>query len=106
MVSAQEIQEFADAIAREFHPERIILFGSYAWGKPDMGSDVNILVLMRTREAPPRAATEITYHVAHDFALDLIVRDPDVVERRLALGDWFLKEITERGKVLYESAYA
>jgi predicted nucleotidyltransferase len=106
MVDLDTIQRFADAIAREFHPERIILFGSYAWGTPDDSSDVDLLVVVRDAPSPVKAASEITYRIPHDFAVDILVRETDVLERRLELGDWFLKEIVDRGKVLYESAYA
>lgn len=105
-VSRKQIQAFADEIARSFQPERIILFGSYAWGKPDDDSDVDVLVVMPLTGGHVEKALEISLRVPHKFALDLLVRDPEVLARRVALNDWFLKEIVERGEVLYESAYA
>jgi predicted nucleotidyltransferase len=106
MVSEGEIQEFADKVAREFHPERIILFGSYAWGQPDAESDDDLLVLVRGVESPVRLATEITYQLRPSFPVDLIVRDPDEVAERIQHQDWFLTRILRDGKVLHESAYA
>jgi predicted nucleotidyltransferase len=105
-VSRQEIQAFAGEIARRFQPERIILFGSYAWGNPDNDSDVDVLVVMPLTGSHVDKAVEVSLKVPHKFALDLLVRDPDVLARREALNDWFLKEIVEQGEVLYESAYA
>ena len=82
---------------------RIILFGSYAWGEPDSGSDVDLLVIMPHTDPAPVAASRIAMAVPHDFALDLIVRSPDEVRKRIANEDWFLREIMERGQVLYEA---
>ncbi len=46
MVAKREIRSLVSRIASEFRPERIILFGSYAYGKPNEDSDVDLLVLM------------------------------------------------------------
>ena len=96
------IQRFADAIADRFRPHRIILFGSYARGTPRPESDVDLLVLMDTA-AEGEESLRIRQAVPCDFGLDLIVRTPETFRRRLALGDFFLREIAEQGKVLYES---
>ena len=50
MVSREAIQKYADAIAREFRPEKIILFGSHAYGEPTEDSDVDLMVVMPFRE--------------------------------------------------------
>jgi predicted nucleotidyltransferase len=90
----------AKQIADAFHPDKIILFGSYAYGKPRPESDVDLLVIMdtplRNREQAAQIARAIDYH----FGLDLLVRSPQQLAERLALGDFFLQETTERGQVL------
>ncbi|MBI3270473.1 MAG: nucleotidyltransferase domain-containing protein [Planctomycetes bacterium] len=94
------ILELADAIAAQFKPQRIILFGSYAYGQPDAGSDIDLLVVMRTRNEVAQAIA-IREAVEHPFPLDLVVRTPHHLKQRLAMGDWFLREVMDRGEVLY-----
>ena len=89
-------------IAEQFHPEKIILFGSYAYGKPHADSDVDLLVIMPARNMIDQAV-RIRRATEHRFPLDLIVRTPKYVRRRIEDGDWFVREIVIRGKVLYES---
>jgi predicted nucleotidyltransferase len=96
------IRRFARRIAERFQPEKIILFGSYAYGKPDEESDVDLLVIMRTRNAIDQSI-RIKMAFERLFSLDLIVRTPWQVERGLKDDNWFLREILEKGKVLYEA---
>lgn len=93
-------------IAEQFAPERIILFGSRAGGRPAKDSDVDLLVVMRYMGMSVRKAAEILNAVEPDFPVDLIVRTQDEVETRLAMKDPFFTDILERGKVLYEAAHA
>ena len=101
-IPATAIRGFARRIARQFHPEKIILFGSYAYGTPHEESDVDLLVIMPTRNAIDQAI-RITLAFERPFSLDLIVRTPWQIERGLKDDNWFLREIVEKGKVLYES---
>jgi predicted nucleotidyltransferase len=102
MVAMREIRAFSDAIAREFHPHQIILFGSHARGKATKDSDVDLLVIMPHTGHPVEKAIEIRQKVSRKFALDLLVRSPAELRRRLSMGDSFIHEITQQGKVLYE----
>ncbi len=95
------IRKLARQIAERFQPERIILFGSYAYGQPHPDSDVDLLVVMPARNEIDQAC-RIRLAVDHPFPLDLIVRTPDNLRWRVKEGDWFLREITSRGKLLYE----
>lgn len=101
-----EIQDFARNIAEAYRPMRIILFGSHAYGRATPDSDVDILVVLPDGGDPIGKAIEIGGAFDRSFPLDLIVRDPDVLRWRLDQHDWFLKEIIEKGKVLYEAADA
>ncbi len=89
-------------IAEQFKPQKIILFGSYAYGKPNEDSDVDYMVLMRGRNVEDRAL-DIRMAIKFSFPVDLLVRSPSRFERRIAMGDFFLTEIKEKGKVLYEA---
>jgi predicted nucleotidyltransferase len=94
------IRRFAHDVAERFQPEKIILFGSYAYGRPHADSDVDILVVMPTRDELDQAV-KICLAVDYHFPLDLLVRTPKNLAWRLAEGDSFLREVLERGKVLY-----
>ena len=101
LVPMSAIRRLARQIAERFHPDKIILFGSYAYSTPTPDSDVDLLVIMPTRNQIEQAV-RIDEAVERGFAMDLLVRTPRVLEQRLRWGDWFLREIVERGKVLYE----
>ncbi|PYJ48691.1 MAG: hypothetical protein DME87_11590 [Verrucomicrobia bacterium] len=102
MASESEIQTLADKIAREFHPEKIILFGSHARGDAQPDSDVDLLVIMDSDQHPSRTAAEITYRVhPRRYPLDLIVRSPQMVRTRLQMNDWFMRDVMREGRVLY-----
>ena len=99
------IRRFARRVAERFQPEKIILFGSYAYGQPHADSDVDLLVVMPARNQIDQAI-RIRLAVPACFPMDLIVRTPKTMRWRLEEGDWFLREIVSRGKVLYEKANA
>jgi predicted nucleotidyltransferase len=96
------IHNVVQQVAAHFQPEKVILFGSYAYGHPQPESDVDLLVIMHTPLKPTEQAVRICQAIEYHFGLDLIVRTPEMLERRLALGDSFLAEIMLKGKVLYE----
>jgi predicted nucleotidyltransferase len=100
-VPLRVIRRFAHAVAERFAPERIILFGSHAYGRPHADSDVDILVVMPARNELDQAV-RIRRAVDYNFPLDLLVRTPRNLSWRLAEGDSFLREIVAKGKVLYE----
>jgi predicted nucleotidyltransferase len=98
------IRRFASRIAEEFRPEKIILFGSYAYGRPHAESDVDLLVIMPTRNAIDQAI-RIDLAFERPFSVDVHVRTPYQIQQGLKEGDcdWFLREVIEKGKVLYEA---
>ncbi len=105
----KQIRLVCDAIAREFHPEKIVLFGSYPCGKPRPDSDVDLLVIMPFEGSPFRQASLILSHVVRAVGvlpMDLLVRTSEQVGERLQMGDNFMREIVERGKVMYEADHA
>lgn len=96
------IRRFAQRIADRFRPDKIILFGSYAYGTPHEESDVDLLVIMPARDVVSRAI-RIVNAFDREFSYDLIVRTPKQIERGLKQNNWFLREIVEKGKVLYDA---
>jgi|SRR5579862_9507215 len=103
MVTRRQIKAYATEIAREFRPRRIILFGSYAYGKPTRDSDVDLLVIMPHKGRGVEKAIEIRLKLRAPFPMDLLVRSPQKIRQRLALGDFFIEEVLDRGEVLYEA---
>jgi predicted nucleotidyltransferase len=97
------IRRFARQIVEKFQPDKIILFGSYAYGQPHDWSDVDLLVVMPASNHRSKA-NRIRRALERPFCLDLIVRTPKELERDVRDGDWFLTEIVTKGKVLYEKA--
>jgi predicted nucleotidyltransferase len=106
MVSRSAIAQFSNEVARRFKPQRIILFGSYAYGKPTPDSDVDLLVIMPQRRVRRDLSIRMRWAVPRTFPLDLLVRSGQEVSRRLEWGDCFLQEIVAKGRVLYEAAHS
>ncbi len=98
------IRRYARAVAERFRPEKIILFGSYAYGTPHEDSDVDLLVIMPARNL--NLAVQIRWELPAPFPMDLLVRTPAYLQLRLEEGDWFLREIVSKGKVLYEKDHS
>ncbi len=101
-IDRRKIDVVVKQIAEKFQPERIILFGSHADGNPKPESDVDLLVVMETSLHNSAQAALIARAIDYHFGLDLLVRRPQQLAKRLKLGDFFLQEVMARGKVLYE----
>jgi len=90
-------------IVDELRPEKIVLFGSYAYGTPNPHSDVDLLVVMRTKASLKERSWKVSrLLLPRPFPVDILVKTPKEIETALKSGDFFLKEILTRGKVLYE----
>jgi predicted nucleotidyltransferase len=103
-IPMKTIRAIVKHIVEKFSPEEIILFGSHAYGKPTAWSDVDLLVVMDTPQGKEfEKSLEIRKSLPSlNFGLDVVVRSRKVIEKRKKLGDWFLVDVTEKGKVLYE----
>ncbi len=102
MITTANIRELTASIVREFQPERVILFGSYAQGNPRPDSDVDLLVLLPFEGKGFRKSLEILNRVNPRFAVDLIARRPDDTARRYREGDPLIREALDHGQVLHE----
>jgi predicted nucleotidyltransferase len=103
MVAMDTIEQFGRQIGRQFGAERVILFGSYARGEVTEDSDVDLLVIGLFKGRSVDKSVEIRLKLRPSFPVDLLVRTPEKVRQRLEMGDSFLREILEEGKVLYEA---
>ena len=105
MINMASIRALTEKIVEWYHPQQVILFGSYAYGSPTADSDVDLLVILPCQDKASRKAAEILNTVNPQFPVDLLVRTPEQMRQRLAENDFFLREIIQRGKVLYEAAH-
>ena len=96
-----QLKPLAEAIRKNFSPKDIVLFGSYAYGIPSKFSDVDLLVVMDTALKPYRQAALIRLKldeaISPDFPIDIIVRTPEELQRRVGKGDNFLRTVMDKG---------
>ena len=101
-----QIRQLCTQIAREFKPEKIILFGSLAYGRPTPESDLDVMVVMQFEGDPLEQAVTMLNRLNMLLPIDLLVRTPAQIQQRLEMGDSFMRDIIERGKVMYEAHHA
>ena len=90
-------------IVDELKPEKIILFGSFAYGLPNPHSDVDLLVILKTNASLKERSWKVSrLLLPRPFPVDILVRTPKEIEKALRSGNFFVQEILTRGKVLYE----
>ena len=99
------IDDAIKKIVEQFHPVKIILFGSHARGSADSDSDVDLLVVMDVKESKRRQAAEIDLALSdRTFPLDLIVVTPQEFEKYRDVVGHILYPVVREGKVLYDAA--
>jgi predicted nucleotidyltransferase len=103
MIAMQEIERFCQKLARNYHPSRVVLFGSYAAGDARDDSDVDLLVSMDYRGNRLGVAAGIIRDLKPRFAVDLIIRTEEELSLRLQQNDEFLTKAMQNGRVLYET---
>ncbi|MEK7671464.1 MAG: nucleotidyltransferase domain-containing protein [Bacteroidota bacterium] len=102
LIPFEQIEAVAKRIAEKFPVEKILLFGSYAYGEPEEGSDVDLLVVMETDKRPIQHTLDIPRSLSPlRFSVDIIVRSEKEIQRRISQGDWMLRDAYEKGRLLY-----
>ena len=98
-----KIAEITDKIVREYQPEKIILFGSYAWGKPSKDSDIDLFIVKETKKNIFERNREVGRIVfGSRIAIDALVYTPEQIEQRERIGDPFVRKIIGNGRIVYE----
>ena len=97
------IQQVCERITERYQPEKIILFGSHAWGQPTPESDLDLLVVMHFEGSPIQQAIKVSSELGLVTPMDLLIRTPEQVQERLRIDDPFIRDIWQRGKVMYEA---
>jgi predicted nucleotidyltransferase len=101
------VDEIVERIRAHARPDRIILFGSRAWGTARPDSDVDLLVIVDSEDPPVERAVALgRLFRPRPAPLDLLVLTPSEVRERLGAGDPFLRRILEEGEVLYDALAA
>lgn len=100
------IQKLCRQIVDTFRPQKVILFGSYAYGTPNYDSDIDLLVVMPFEGHVHDQAVKIRRGLDSTMPVDLLVRTPEQIRERVEMEDFFMREIVEQGKVLYETNHA
>ncbi len=102
-VTVKALNEIVRRIVTGLRPEKIILFGSYGYGKPTNDSDVDLLVIMETSGRPADRYLAVSRLLRpRPFPLDILVKTPTEIAQALEKKDFFIREIVTRGQVLYE----
>ncbi|MBU4481541.1 nucleotidyltransferase domain-containing protein [Patescibacteria group bacterium] len=99
---SQKIKEITEKIVKEFQPEKIILFGSFAYGKPKPSSDIDLLIIKKSKKRKVERIKEVLMKVESEIPLGPLVYTPKEIQERLYLGDFFFQSIFKKGKLLYE----
>lgn len=102
-VTEEILHEITGRIVKAFSPQKIILFGSYAYGKPTPDSDVDLLIIQPSAQSHTEQSVAISELILpRPFPVDILVRTPEEVDKALVEKDFFIKEILEHGRTLYE----
>ncbi len=98
------IRQITQKIAKKYKPDKIILFGSYAYGKPRKDSDIDLLIIKKTKARHIDRAVKVREIIKDEnrfVAIEPLVYDPQEIKKRLEMEDDFIKTIIEKGVVLY-----
>ncbi|MBA3046949.1 nucleotidyltransferase domain-containing protein [Patescibacteria group bacterium] len=101
MDAQKEIKRITKQIVKNYNPEKIILFGSFAYGKPKPSSDIDLLIIKKSRKKRVERIKEILMKTESDIPLEPLVYTPKEIKNRIDLGDFFFQDIFKKGKVLY-----
>jgi len=101
MITLAKIKEVVDRIVKNYQPDRVILFGSYAWGAPTKDSDVDLFIVKNSKGDMLEEHKKVRRIIDGEIASDILIYSEDEVKKRLALGDFFFNKILNKGSYLY-----
>lgn len=102
MDNSKEIKKIVGQIVEKYKPEKIILFGSFAYGKPKENSDVDLVVIKKTKKRFIKRLFEVCQYIRSRLGTDILVYTPKEWEEALKEENYFVKEIFQKGKTVYE----
>ncbi len=98
------VARIVEKIKTQYQPEKIILFGSYAWGKPTKDSDLDLFIVKKTNEKHRERALKVRRILSEEngfVGMDILVYTPEELIKRLEIGDSFIDKILRKGKLVY-----
>ena len=102
MKNQKEIKKIVRQIVKKYKPEKIILFGSFAYGRPKPSSDIDLLIIKKTKEKKIKRIKDVLMQIKSNLPVEPLIYNPEEVQERLSLGDFFFQDIIKKGKVVYE----
>lgn len=101
-----EIKKITEQIIKKYKPEKIILFGSYAWGKPGLDSDLDLFIVKKTKQPILKRMEDLDrLFTRRKLPMDFLIYTPQQIKKRLSMGDFFIRDVIKKGKILYEKSY-
>ena len=101
-IKQKDIQTMVKKIVEDYKPEKIYLFGSFVWGKLTFDSDVDLFIIKQTKKDRPSRYKEVSNIIDWRIPVDILVYTPEEVKKRLYLGDFFIEDIINKGKLVYD----
>lgn len=104
MNTKEIVAKIVEKVKVHYQPEKIILFGSYAWGSPTIDSDVDLLIIKKTKEKHRKRMLTVRRIISEENGLvgiDILVYTPHEIAQRLKINDSFISEILKKGEVVY-----
>lgn len=104
MNNKEIVSRIIEKIKTFYQPEKIILFGSYAWGSPTKDSDIDLFIVKKTNQKHRQRMLTVRRLVSEENGLvgmDILVYTPEEITERLRINDSFISKIFKRGKVFY-----
>lgn len=98
----RQLKRIINKIVKEYQPEKIILFGSFAWGKPTKDSDIDLMIIKKGKKNFLTEQQAVRKIIDGEIAADILIHTPQEIKKRLNMGDFFFKNIMEKGKYIYE----
>ncbi len=105
IAQAKKLIPLTQRIVKEYKPEKIILFGSYAWGKPTADSDVDFFIIKKTKLSALKRIEQVSrLFPQRNLAMDFLVYTPSEVKKKIKQErNLFIEDIVNNGVVLYEA---
>jgi len=98
------VDRIVEKIKRQYQPEKIVIFGSYAWGDPTKDSDIDLLIVKKTEQKHRQRMLTVRRILSEENALvglDILVYTPEEIAKRLKINDSFISKILKKGNIFY-----
>ncbi len=102
-ITVELLNIITSRIAEAIHPEKIILFGSHAWGTPDETSDIDLFIVVPETDQPAYRRARGIYRCLRGIGvpIDIVVQTHEEVERSRSVATSLVRKVLDQGKVLY-----